>query len=207
MNITKILQQTRINVNDIVNDLSDKDLEYIEDKYINVVKHSNTELGVKLSMGYPRRFQSAIGACGSIRNAVEYLNIVGYPRDLLGVSKLTKKQINRIPNGRRHLPNYISAVATLVYDNLVTDPELIEDIKNSTGTIISYNRFRRKSLGTEINVYEYNHKLSFYTKVLRIYAYMIRNDLFTTDNVKQIIEHLKDDKSLPIFHGAGFSVK
>lgn len=207
MDIDTIINSGNINVDQIKNDLEHSDNELIHSKYINVVKHSNSNIGMRLSIGHPRRFESVIGTCGSVRNAIDCVRTNIYPKELLSISRLTKKQINRIPTKKRRVVNFISSVATLLYDSIVSDEQLITDIRSSEGEFISYNKHLRKSLGSDISVYEYNHTLSYYIKIVRMYVFMIRHDVFTPEYVIQVIERLKVDKSLSSFHGTDTSIK
>jgi len=207
MNIGEIIEGCRILDYEVINDLNNKDVEFLNSKYINVVKHSSSTVGAKLAIGHPRRFESVIGTCGSLRNSIDYIRTENYPRELLSVTRLNKKQINRIPTRKRRIDNFISAVATLLYDSISSDPELVEEIRNTDGVMVSYNRHLRKSLGTEITVFEYNSKLAYYTFILRIYSYMIKHDMFTPEYIIRVVEYLKVNKDVSAFHGTDVSIK
>jgi len=201
-----ILKISNVETDAVKNDLEKLSSDEIQKKYINVVKYSDEKLGSKLSLGHPRRFNCVFGTCGSIRNGIDYIRTENYPKDLLHVSKLTKKQIDRIPTKKRNIVNFVSAVAVITYDSITSDPTLIKDIKDSDGIFISYNKYLRKSLGRDVNVYEYNDSLTYYTKIIRVYTYMIKNNMFTIENVKRVIEEMMVDKNVSVFNGTNISI-
>ena len=207
MNIIELVELANIDIGVIKNDLESCDVSNIDSKYVNVAKFSNCDLGKMLSLGYGCRFDTLIGTCGNMRNAVDYITTDKYPKSLLPLSRLNKRQIDKIPKHKRRIVNFMSAVAVMLYDRISSDKDLIDSLDSNTKHIISYTTHKRSSLGTTVIVYEYNNGLNYYTKLLRVYNLMIVNDMFTLKHVNELIEYLKVDKTVSPFYGTDIYVK
>lgn len=194
---------SRKNLGDITND----DVEGVN--HINISKYSTTSIGKMLAPGYPFKFDSLIGTIGNIRNAMSYITIVNGPKWLLSKKKLTTTDIDIISKKKKvNLPNYWAIITYLIAARIMSDPALLSLIKNSNPDMIisTYNIYKDNSLGTTSRRIEMNYSISRYVAAVRLIFELIRNDNFNNESIIKLIQESKENKDVPLFEGAPFSI-
>ena len=129
-------------------------IENIEDKdnYVNIVLNSDSELGKKLSIGYPFKFKTIFGNVGSVRNAIDYVTTPGYPVNLLSKSKLRSEEISKIPKNKVRLTNYYAVVMYILTERVKQDEDLIRELMENDMILTSYYTNKREIAGETVTV-------------------------------------------------------
>ncbi len=175
--------------------------------YINVSKHSETELGKKLAYGHPIKTNTVFGKIGTIRSLMEFISTPNYPTELLSKQKLEPREIKRIPSKRISVPNYWAIVAYVICERIDQDDEVKELIKNNKLTYTSFNKKRNDTLfDKEVVIGMPNHKMGRYLSIIRHIDTMLKEDKFTKENIKEFITACKDKPEQDIFEGTAVSI-
>lgn len=125
--------------------------------YVNMVKFSKSELGVKLSLGSPTSFTSSLfGEIGNIKSFLDYLSNPKYPISLLSKKKISNEMLASIPKAKgRVLSNYWAIVATVMIERFKQDRSLIEAMLTLPKSV-KFTMFKVRNttdvLGNEVNI-------------------------------------------------------
>lgn len=98
--------------------------------YVNMVRFSDSEIGVKLSLGSPINLvNNLFGEIGTIKNFMDFITNPKYPINLLKKKKISSEILATIPKCKsRVLPNYWGIVATILIERIKTDKVLMEEL-------------------------------------------------------------------------------
>jgi len=174
--------------------------------YVNVVLNSEDELGRKLSNGYPQSFETIFGKVGNVRNALEYVKTPGYPVKLLSKSKLTSKEINRLPKRRAYLPNYYAIVAYILTERVKQDKELQEELKNNEKHLTSYYKNSKPILGSNVTVVIPKKENELYIEIYTKISQLLKENRFDEDNINELIKSYIKYPDKELFEGAAFNI-
>lgn len=193
--------------------LTDLKLFLVEDEgsnHINISKYSKTELGKLLSPGHPLNVDTLYGTIGNIRSAMDYLVTEKYPINFLSKKKLSKDMISKLDKSKKRiLPNYWAAVGYTICERVLQDEKLIELIKktNPSLELTSYTIKRVERHGVSSNNYTLNTKMKQYVNILNKIFRLIRNNNFNSVSMLLLVNDLKSDSKLSIFHNVPFTIK
>lgn len=98
--------------------------------YVNMVKFSDSSIGVKLSLGYGLDLTTNLfGEIGSIKNFLEFITNPKYPVALLKKKKMSSEMHASIPKAKgRIIPNYWAIVCSVMIERIKNDKVLIEEL-------------------------------------------------------------------------------
>lgn len=190
----------RVNRNGITND-----------NYINVSMHSKDSLGRKLALTATfNKVSTLIGDITSMRTAVDYITIKGYPNRLLTKSKLTAKDIKKIPKNKVKVINYNAILIHLLYERIMQDKDIKEQFINLPKDVIftSFNEKKQYASGFNSTIKQYNDNAFIYINALNAIHSMLKSTDMKDLNkdIKELIIWHKEDKELPLFHGVPFDI-
>ena len=169
--------------------------------HINVSKHSNTEIGKKLSYGYPINIDTVFGKVGTVRSVMDFLVTPNYPKALLGKPKLTPSDIKKIPKRKTYLDNYWAIIAYVLCLRVLSDESLIKLLKANKLPYTSYNISKSKYFAQETEVIEFNNKMYNYIDLINGIQTLIQEDKFNDDSIKDFVFSKMKNKEISLFEG------
>lgn len=176
-------------------------------QYIRIDRGATTELGKMLSYTYPKTFFTWIGECGNLRNYIDFITIVNYPKNLIKKQRLNKKDIMSIPRERANVANYWALVAAGFIDKVRGDKALLNALKDNKLPFVSYCAGKTMELfGKSMNVSGHDVKYAKYLAIIRSVETFIKNNKLSD---KEFIEGwIKDcrDFDCDLFEGLPFEV-
>jgi len=187
--------------------------KYVDHKdgveYINISPYGMTELGRVLSPGYIRPFETIVGKVSNMRNAMDFLTRVDYPKSFLGKTKMTSKDIEKISRLKKiYIPNYWAAVAYFLIEKVIQDEMLIAELKKLpvSTPFRSFKMVKHERHGIVNFLAEENHELDKYLRILKtIHFKVFNNELRYNDAdldiIKKIVNSFKVDKTKDILYG------
>ncbi len=175
--------------------------------YVNVSKHGKSELGQKLSPGYPLevRVNTPFGPIGTIRNFQDFITRSGYPRKFLSKSVMTHKDVERIsslqPVG---ITNYWALMAMVLCERVRMSKTLKSLFRKlpKEAVFTSFNSVGNKDLfGKKIQISVSNDRMSIYLSILRNIKIMIDQNRFNTENIRIFVEACKKVPESDLYDG------
>lgn len=125
--------------------------------YINMVKFSESSIGVKLSLGYGLDLTTNLfGEIGSVRNFLDYITNPKYPLSLLKKKKISSEMRASIPKAKgRVLPNYWAIVCSVMIERVKNDKALMDELL-SLPKSVKFTMFKVKQtkdvLDNDVNI-------------------------------------------------------
>lgn len=175
--------------------------------YIELSKSAKSELGKMLSITHQTLFETPIGKFNSIKTFMEFITTPDYPIDLLTKHKLTSEDIKRIPKKKVGPSNYWALVAMATYFRIKSDVDLQTRLKESTLDFTAMGaNVTGELFGTKITMLAPNKRLGKYIGFLRIIKEAIKNDSFTEEFAKNLVEAAKEVPEKDLFDGVPFTV-
>jgi len=195
-----------------MNKLKLKPLEGVEDiDYINVSTQTAGVIGRKLA--YTTVFNPTptwIGKITSLRTAMDFLTIPGYPVKLLTKTKITTRDINKIPRNKVGVVNYWAIVTGLISDRILNDKKLLTMLLNLKSDVVftSFNTKKHTTFGIDSFVTTYNHDIARYVEVIGNVVYILKNNKkeFWDIEIGRLINATKVDKAKNLFDGVPFEI-
>jgi len=177
--------------------------------YVNVSKYSESELGKSLAPGHPVSFDTIFGQPGNIRAAIDFVTMKNYPKDVMEKTKLSIKDIKRIPEHSLGITNYWSVVAYIISQRILSDKRLQQLMLENTAEYTSYNLSKPEELmGKKISAVKYNDTVQMggYLMILRNYDKMIKDDMFNRDEIEKFIKSLMKNPDKDLFDKTSITV-
>jgi hypothetical protein len=178
--------------------------------YINVSKHSKSELGKMLAYGHPVEINTVFGKVGTIRSAMDFITMPGYPVEFLSKKKLRQPEVAEINKlTKRTLPNYWAIVAYIVVERIKQDEKLQQLMIENEAQYTSFNMSKPQNFlgGAKLSMSVKNHKMSRYLSIIRHVEKMLKENTFTDENIQKFIEAAKDKPAKDIFDRLPFAMK
>lgn len=175
--------------------------------FIRIDRGAKSELGKMLNYTYPKTFFTWIGECGNLRNYIDFITIVDYPRHIVKKQRLNKKDILSIPRNRANVANYWALVAAGFVDKVKGDKALLMALKDNELPFVSYCADRTMTLlGKSVSVSGHDVKASKYLAIIRSVETFIKNNKLSDKNF--IEGWIKDcrDFDCDLFEGLPFEV-
>lgn len=177
--------------------------------YINVSKNSITDLGKQLSQGFPFEVKTVFGVAGSIRSALEYVSVPGYPQDILKLKYLNPKQIKSIPkNAKIKVPNFGAIMAYVLCMRIKDDKQLKSMLRKNKLRFTAIETQPPKELfGVMVEVSSVNQKLGRYLSAIRYIEQLIKENRFNMETITEFVEACKDHPEQDLFEGTAAPIK
>ncbi len=159
--------------------------------YVNMVKFSESSIGVKLSLGYGLELTSNLfGEIGSIRNFLDYISNPKYPNALLKKKKISSEMRASIPKAKgRILPNYWAIVCSVMIERIKNDKALIEELLTLPKSV-KFTMFKVKQTKDVMN-----NQVNIVTPMTEYLRYcIIVNDIFQA--IKHHPKALNDQRTI-----------
>lgn len=193
-------------MNDIIKTLDRINDDMVVGKdYINISTRADTKVGRELTYtAFFTPVDSLVGKINSIRTAVDYLSIPGYPYNLLRKRTLTFKDVNTIPKERVELPNLKSILIHLIWVRIKNNVELLKHI-NENMIITSFRSTSHKQGNVESIVKTYNDKTYDYIDALKQVISLMLKGLSEDEESEEVIKLMiknKKRKDLKIFENS-----
>ncbi len=188
------------------------DKEHID--YVNVSSSTPDKLGRKLS--YVSTFNpinTLIGKITCLRTAMSFIVTPGYPERLLSKTKLSSKDINKIPKETVFVPNYIAIVTHLVFERILNDKPLLDELLELPKDI-KFTSFNIKNnfvsgFDSKLTLYSDIPALLKYLQVIENIFKIIKNNdrKDWSDLVCELIIESKADKDKKLFADVPFEIE
>jgi len=193
-------------MNDIIKTLDRINDDMVVGKdYINISTRADTKVGRELTYtAFFTPVDSLVGKINSIRTAVDYLSIAGYPYNLLRKRTLTFKDVNTIPKERVELPNLKSILIHLIWVRIKNNVELLKHIDENM-IITSFRSTSHKQGNVESIVKTYNDKTYDYIDALKQVISLMLKGLSEDEESEEVIKLMiknKKRKDLKIFENS-----
>jgi len=164
-------------------------------KTINVIKSSDTELGVMLSPGYPYKFKTIFGKAGNVRNVIDYISIPEYPATLLGKTVLDSRDISLIKKFKKvKIENYHAIIASVLIERVKSDKKIIEMMKEEKYTYVSNFIKKSKLYGKVVEYKAPKHGMKVYCNILTKINELVYNDNLNDTTAWELIESYMENK-------------
>ena len=181
------------------------DMEESRD-YISLWSGSKSVLGRALSYTNPRRFNTFIGEVSGIRRFVVYLSTKDLPISFLLKGKYTKEDHELVRSKESlSLTNYWAVVAYALIERIRNDKKLQEMIYENTLPFTAITWKKTPSILNNVpnmKVGVNNIRLANYLAIIRNIETLIKNDMFTSANMKELIKFHMVNKDVDIFDGS-----
>jgi len=164
-----------------MNDIEGKD-------YINISTYSKIKVGKQLAPGYPTSFKTILGTTGSIRNALSFLTIKGFPVKLIGKKRLTSYDVKSLQTKESvKIDNYKAYLIYFISLRILNDPELLEALKKLPKDIkfTSFNTCTDKILDCKSRLYNSNQNM--YCDVVTELFALIQDDKFDNTSIQKFV--------------------
>lgn len=173
--------------------------------YISLVDQSNTLLGRALATTNRYKFDTVIGRVLSISKFMQYISTKDFPSRFLLKHNYSKKDNILISQLETlELPNYWSAMAYVTCCRISQDEKVMELLKENTLPLtIARYEVRNKYIPDKIepNIINYT-KLGNYLAIVRDIETLLKNYLFTEENITSLVDFYKSNKDLETFSGS-----
>lgn len=173
--------------------------------YISLVDQSATLLGRALATTNRYKFDTVIGRVLSISKFMQYISTKDFPSRFLlkhNYSRDDNTLISKLET--LELPNYWAAMAYATCCRIAQDDKVKNLLKENKLplTIVRYE-LRNKYIPDEIEpkLIKYT-KLGNYLAIVRDIEILLKNDLFTEENITTLVDFYKTDKDLEVFSGS-----
>ena len=174
--------------------------------YISLWSGSKSVLGRALSYTNPRRFNTFIGEVSGIRRFVVYLSTKDLPISFLLKGKYTKEDHELVRSKESlSLTNYWAVVAYALIERIRNDKKLQEMIYENTLPFTAITWKKTPSILNNVpnmKVGVNNIRLANYLAIVRNIEALIKNDMFTSANMKELIKFHMVNKDVDIFDGS-----
>ena len=174
--------------------------------YISLWSGSKSVLGRALSYTNPRRFNTFIGEVSGIRRFVVYLSTKDLPISFLLKGKYTKEDHELVRSKESlSLTNYWAVVAYALIERIRNDKKLQEMIYENTLPFTAITWKKTPSILNNVpnmKVGVNNIRLANYLAIIRNIETLIKNDMFTSANMKELIKFHMVNKDVDIFDGS-----
>lgn len=174
--------------------------------YISLWSGSKSVLGRALSYTNPRRFNTFIGEVSGIRRFVVYLSTKDLPISFLLKGKYTKEDHELVRSKESlSLTNYWAVVAYALIERIRNDKKLQEMIYENTLPFTAITWKKTPSILNNVpnmKVGVNNIRLANYLAIVRNIEALIKNDMFTSANMKELIRFHMVNKDVDIFDGS-----
>jgi len=174
------------------------------DKYINL---SDTLLSIDAC----KEFTLPFGKVINIRRAIDYAIYTSLHADSLMDPSLSPNKIKKLGGRRKSIPNYWAYIAYVLIERITQSDEL-KEIINSNKRIIDVTMKTVKTAFGDKVVVAPNRDNCMYLGVVREVVKVIRNNVDSTDEVKQeaynkLLCDMKKKKSADVMANVGVSIE
>ena len=178
--------------------------------YVNIVKYSDSDIGRKLSIGQTINLATVFGKAGSMKQLMDYINIIDYPISLLAKSNFTKTDISKVPKKKRPVLNYWAIIAINLINRIKADAELMERLISLPKSVkfTSYEVHKQDDgVGNNLLVFKPNMELHRYCMIVQDIYFMLKEDnkaLTKQHKIENLVNKHTYDKTKSVYEGLDF---